>query len=474
MPARRSSRLLRALAVATTALAAPAPALAADRYVAAGAPACSDDRPAAATTPSAPWCTLGPATTRTAPGDTVHVAPGTYRGTFRPLTSGTAQRPIRLVADRPGVVLDAAGAANAVKLVGVRRWVLERLTVTGGANQGVWLEGTRDVVLRAVTVTANPGTGVQLKGAAATTITGATVSANGSAGVLEHAGTTGTRLLTSRILANGRGAAPFNGDGVQLGGTGALVSGNTIVGNGGAGIHEHGIYTGSASSGWIVERNRIADSGAANVKAMGTGVVRGNRLSGGTFGLVLAANPAPVDVVQNLLTGTAQHLVLVTTGGRGRIVQTTIRQSGRRTASGEASAVFVTAAASLDVRNSLVCYDGADDLGVALWINDRASAAAFSSDANWLCSRDPRGRHVALDGHRVDPAAWRSAGLDARSAFSVPPAFDADGRPAGPSAGAGAGAGDPLPAVATDLAGAPWPAAGRRDPGALRFTARRR
>lgn len=451
-------------------IAAPASARAADLRVDAAQATCSDSRPATQNTATAAWCSLAPAAGQAQPGDVVHVAPGVYRGTFRPLGSGTAERPIRVVADGPGVVLDAAGAANALKLIAVSGWSFEGLTITGGVNQGVWADSTSAITLRDVTVTANPGAGVQLKNAAATTVTGSTISANGSAGVLETTGSTGTRISANRITGNGRGGSAYNGDGIQLGGGGALVTGNTITGNGDPGLYEHGIYAAAASTGWTIERNLISGSGGANVKASGTGAVRYNRLVDGTHGLVLAANPQPVDVFENVITGRAQHLVFLTTGARGRLYHDTIVQTGRNAASGEASAVFVNEAVSLEIRNTLACYDGPDDLGVALWINNAAKAGTLTADTNWFCSHDGRLRHTAFNGSRVDAATWRaSTGGDARSVLSGPPTFDADARPVAPLLGAGIG--DPLSLVADDFAGTAWPTTGARDAGAYRLSA---
>lgn len=463
-----SSRVL-ALALAFV-IAAPASARAADLRVDAAQAGCSDSRPATQNTATTPWCTLAPAAGQTQAGDVVRVAPGVYRGTFRPLTSGTATRPIRVVADGPGVVLDGAGAANALKLIAVSGWSFEGVTITGGVNQGVWADSTSAITLRGVTVTANPGTGVQLKNAAATTITGSTVSTNGSAGVLETTGSTGTRISANRITGNGRGGSAYNGDGVQLGGAGALVTGNTITGNGDPGLYEHGVYAAAASTGWTIERNLISGSGGANVKASGTGSVRYNRLVDGTHGLVLAANPAPVYVFENVITGRAQHLVFLTTGARARLYHDSIVQTGRNAASGEASAVFVNEAVSLEIRNTLACYSGPDDLGVALWINNAAKAGTLTADTNWLCSHDSRLRHTAYNGSRVDAAAWRaSTGADARSVLSGPPTFDADARPLAPLLGAGIGA--PLSLVTEDFGGTPWPQTGARDAGAYRLDA---
>src|SRR5262249_39267168 len=152
---------------------------------------------------------------------------------------------------------------------------------TGGASQAVWIESTQDVTLDGDTVTASPGVGVELKHAAQTTIQHATLSANGSAGVLELAGTTGSRILSNDTERNGIGHATSTGDGIQLGGTAALVSGNTLVGNGDPGLYEHGVYTAAAATGWTVIDNTISGSGGADIKAEGSGAVSGNRLTDG-------------------------------------------------------------------------------------------------------------------------------------------------------------------------------------------------
>jgi hypothetical protein len=448
-------------------LGAPPAVSAGTLYVDQAAAGCSDARSAAQAGALTPWCSLAPAASAARPGDVVRVARGTYRGTFRPLVSGTATAPIRVIG-APDVVLDGAGAAAAVKFIAVAGWSLESLRITGGANQGVWVEASSDVALRNVVVSGNPGAGVQLKGARATTVAGSTLSANGSAGLKEASDVVGTTITSSTITANGLGGAAYNGDGLQLGGTGAVVRGNTIAGNGDPGPYEHGIYTGSASKGWLIEGNTITASGGANIKASGTGTIRGNRLVDGRHGLVLASNPAPVDVFTNVITGRAQHLVFLTTGARGRLYHDTIRQTGRSTTSGEASAVFVAEAVSLEVRNTHVCYDGADDLGIALWINSGSRVGTLSANTNWYCSRDARARHVAYDGSRTTTSAWRAVtGADSASAFSAPPAYDSRSRPLSPLAGAGIGA--PLAAVPADFDGLAWPAAGPRDAGAFRL-----
>jgi Right handed beta helix region/Dockerin type I domain len=61
-------------------------------------------------TQSAPWLTLQKAGDVAHAGDTVIVLPGTYRG-FRPRQSGTAQAPIRFLA-QPGAVVTSPGPSN--------------------------------------------------------------------------------------------------------------------------------------------------------------------------------------------------------------------------------------------------------------------------------------------------------------------------------------------------------------------------
>jgi hypothetical protein len=108
--------------------------------------------------------------------------------------------------------------------------------------------------------------------------------------------------------------------------------------------------------------------------------------------------------------------VLLTTGrtpARGRLWANTVVQYGRSTNSGDASAVFVIAATSLELRDNLLCYAGADSLGVGLWVNDPARLGSLVSDTNWVCARDALSRHLAWAGHRVTSTNWgRGRGSD--------------------------------------------------------------
>ena len=202
--------------------------------------------------------------------------------------------------------------------------------------------------------------------------------------------------------------------------------------------------------------NGAARAGANLKAAGGPGVVRRNRMTGGLFGLVLSDNPVPVDVELNVLEGWAQHLVLLTAGSspaRGRLWANTIVQNGRSTSSGDASAVFVLAAASLELRKNLICFQGSSSLGVSVMVNDPARLGSLSSNANWLCARDGGSRHLGWGGSRVALTTWRTVtGQDDRSVTSWAPSFDADQRVT--STNWGRGRGDWL-GLSSDFGGAP-------------------
>jgi hypothetical protein len=443
---------------------------AADRWVDVGNATCSDARtPAQVTSVTTPWCTLAPAGAQARAGDSVRILAGVYRGTVRPLNSGTTSAPIRFVAAEPGVVLDAAGAANAVKLIGVSDVAFDGMTIRGGLAQGVWIEAATRAALTRLLVSGNPGAGVQVKATAGLLVDHSTIAGNGRAGVLELAGTSGARYTANAITGNGIDGEPYGGDGIQLGGTGALVSGNDIAANGDSGPYEHGIYTAATSSGWTIELNALVGNAGANIKAAGgAGVVRRNHVSGGRYGIVLSDNPVAVTVEHNVVDGRAQHLVFLTAGSaaaRVRLWANTIVQTGRSTASGDASAIFVNAAASLDLRDNLICYTNPDSVGVAVWVNDATRLGGFASDTNWVCGTDGSARAFAWNGSRTTLAGWRAAsGQDARSLSSGPPAFDANLRVT--SANLGVGRGEPL-GLLEDYAGTSLRVSGPLDIGAF-------
>ena len=253
-------------------------------------------------------------------GQLLHVG---HAGGSDPRRRRRAGRGRRRGGGRPGAQVHGRQRRRALRAARHRR-----------TAQGIWVQGGARVHLSGLDVASNVGAGLSAKGTAGLIVEASSITGNGGAGILELAGTRDARYADNEIRGNGAGAATYNGDGIQLGGTGADVIANTITANGSS-TFEHGIYTGAASAGWTIELNTLADNAGANVKATGgPGLIRRNRMTNGTFGLILSDNPAPVTAEHNVISGRAQHLVLLTsatTSARGRLWANTVVQYGRST-----------------------------------------------------------------------------------------------------------------------------------------------
>jgi hypothetical protein len=429
---------LTALLTMAVVLVAPTGAHAADLYVDPGSAACSDAAAAAvASSPATPWCSPAPAVRLAAPGDTVHLASTTYHEQVRPVSSGTPAAPIVYMADGPVTILAPTGTIS-VMLTGVHDIVMRGFNVRASAPQAIWVDGASRILIDRATVANDRGVGVQIKSGTSVTVTRSRLINNARAGLFD------TTLSGSLVANNGHDGERFNGDGVELNSTGATVTGNRIVRNGDSVGFEHGIYAGHAARDYTIEGNTIGGNAGADVKASGgPAVVARNRLGSGLFGVVLSDNPAPVIVEYNLIQGRFQHAILLTTGStaaRARLWNNTIRQTGRSTRSGNASAVFVGSAALLDLRNNLIAYTNADALGTAVMINDRSRLGTFLSSTNWYASTDGASRRLAWNGSRVTFRQWRAlTGQDAASIDSRPPSFASSGRVASRNMGAARG-----------------------------------
>jgi hypothetical protein len=401
-----------------------------------------------------PWCSLQRAVVGARSGDTVFVLPGRYVGTLRPIASGSASAPIRFVAPSGDVTIDAAGALVAVKVVRLDWLWFEGFRITGAAGQGVFVDDSTGVTFTDLNVTGNGAQGIQVR-ASALTVSASKISLNGSAGISELAGSTGNVYRDNTIAANGKDGARYNGDGIQLNGVAATVSGNTITDNGDPGIYEHGIYAGRNSSDYLIESNTVGHNAASDIKAAGSGgTVRYNRLEDSRLGLVLSDNREPISAYYNLIVGKFQHAVFFTAGtdpARAHLWDNTIVETGRLSGAGDASAVFVASAALAELRNNLICYANRDNLGAALFVAD-VSRTRIISNANWLCGSDQRGRYLRFNGARMTLSEWRSStGQDGQSLSTRPATFDRDFHVT--SRNLGAGLGQPLGLV-RDYAGA--------------------
>lgn len=404
--------------------------------------ACSDTLTREQVTETTPWCTLRAAANAARAGDTVNVMPGTYPGAVRTAASGTASAPIRYLAPWGGVTIDAAGAAVGLKLIGVSWISFQGFAVRGAAGQGVYVDNATDLTFAQMTVNGNGSYGFQLRGRSVT-VSDSAISGNGMAGISELAGSVGNVYERDTISGNGKDGSLYNGDGIQLNGTGATVRANTITDNGDPGIYEHGIYASSSSAAYVIESNTLTGNAASDIKAAGSnGTVRYNGLGDSRLGLVFSDNAQPVQAYYNLIVGAFQHAVFFTTGATGaqaRLWNNIVVQTGRLTPSGDASAVFVNSATLADLRNDLICYTNPDNLGVALYLRDAASATVVSN-TNWFCGTDPQGRNLAFNGTRTTLGSWRaSSGQDGASLSTQPPSFDADFRVTSANLGAGIG-----------------------------------
>jgi parallel beta-helix repeat protein len=112
-------------------------------YYVAAAPAGNDANPG---TSAAPWATLQHAADVAGAGDDVRVLPGTYQG-FRPSNSGTAQAPLRFLA-QPGVVVTSPGPSNSnsdnIWVRDVDYVVIDGFESTGAPRAGIAVQGEPD------------------------------------------------------------------------------------------------------------------------------------------------------------------------------------------------------------------------------------------------------------------------------------------------------------------------------------------
>src|SRR6195952_2310429 len=426
---------MRALLTVALVVASPASAQAADLYVSASTPGCSDAVAAAvAQSAATPWGSPTPATPLAQPGDIVHIASGSYPVQLRPAVSGTEAQPI-VYQGEGAVTLAAPAGSSGVMLVGVHDIKLRELTIQANGPQGIWIDDATRILIGRTTVTNHGGVGIQIKRGESVEVAQCNLVDNAKAGLFDMTEAHGTTLSGSIVTGNGHDGQKYDGDGVELNSSGALVTGNRIQGNGDSVGFEHGIYAGSAARGYTITGNSIEDNAGADIKAAGGPALgRGNRLRTSLFGVVVSDNPAVVTVQYNLIQGRFQHGILVTTGShssaRARFWNNTVEQTGRLTGTGNASAVFVVSAGLLALRNNLFAYTNPDGLGQAVMVDSSTLVGSFTASSNWYANTDPAKRRVAWNGSPVTLGQWRklTGGQDAASIASQAPRFGPAGR----------------------------------------------
>lgn len=188
-----------------------------------------------------------------------------------------------------GAVLDAAGARFALSLRDVRDVVVRDLVLQGGTAQTVWVERTRGVALQDVTVQGSAGSGVQVRDSAGFALTGSRVQDAASAGVMELTGVTDSRYERLVVAGNGRGAAVYDGDGLQLAGTRVSARDLVVRDNGSSAMYEHGVYVSSAARAVSLRGLTVTGNAGVAVKLGGSGSLEDAVLSDDRIALYCAA-----------------------------------------------------------------------------------------------------------------------------------------------------------------------------------------
>jgi hypothetical protein len=250
-----------------------------------------------------PWRTIAKAVATAPSGSTIRIFGGTYAA-FIVRRAGLTISPVS------GNTVTVSGGTSAITIY-ASDTVIRGLHVTNSSAQGVWVDSVSDVLLSGLTVQANLGHGIQIIRSTRVEVTGSQISSNKLSGIRELDGTSAGRYLGNVITDNGHDGQPYNGDGLLMKGSGAVVRGNTILHNGDSTIYEHGIYASTVAIGYLIEDNVLRDNGASGIKASGSGAVTGNNISGSPRGIVFADDGGIVRVTSNSVSATL-YAILVT------------------------------------------------------------------------------------------------------------------------------------------------------------------
>jgi parallel beta-helix repeat protein len=258
---------------------------------------------AAAGSATAPWRTLAYAVAKAPRGSTIAIGGGSYGPVSISRSSLTLQ-------PAGAAVVTIAGGTTAISITSTDI-TIRGLRVTGASAQGIWIAGAADVRLRNVTVEGNTGHGIQIKSSSGVSVLDSAIRSNDKSGLRELEGTVGGTYTGNTIVNNGHDGDPYNGDGVLLKGSGAVVRDNRIAGNGDSPDYEHGIYVSVGARDYRIESNVIEGNSASAIKASGGGVIVDNHLSGSPRGIVMADAGPIVSISGNVIDG-ARYAVLVT------------------------------------------------------------------------------------------------------------------------------------------------------------------
>ena len=167
----------------------------------------------------------------------------------------------------------------------------------------------------------------------------------------------------------------------------------------------------------------------------------------------------------NVIAGRFQHAVFFTTGqsaAQARLWNNTIVETGRLTASGDASAVFINAATLADIRNNLILLHQSRQPRHRALAQRRLAGRPPPLGRQLGSARPIRGAGASpgTGRARASTPGGRRAARTGTSIFSKPPSFDSDYRVTSTNRGRRHGqalgftrdyAGAPVPAVTPDI-----------------------
>jgi hypothetical protein len=371
-----------------------------------------------------PWQTIQRAADAVGPGDTVLVRPGIYTDAVEMYdVAGTADAPVTVKADGPGVVIDASGVERDAVLIGTSSYVVwEDFRIENAPRAGLRVSESDHVTVRGNVLADNGTWGIFTDFADDLLIEG-----NESFGAGEEHGiyvsNSGDRpvLRGNVVRDNFASGIQLNAD-VTMGGdgviSGAMIEGNLITGNGGGGgaaINLDGV------EGATVRNNVVADTHAT--------------------GIALFQNGGAICSSDTLV----QHnTVLVADDGRWAVTIPNDGCTGNRLEG--------------NILHSEESYRGAINVAPG-------SMEGLVSDHNVL-----EDRFTTDDGESVIAfAEWQALGFDASSTLATPDELFVD-----PAAGdlrlkpgcPGVDAVEPIPSVTDDIEGNPRPQGTRSNAGA--------
>ncbi len=321
------------------------------------------------------------------------------------------------------------GRATGILVSGRSDLRFSGLTVKNASSHGIWVSASARVGFDKLAVTHNRF-GMQLKSSSDVTVQRSNLSANQGAGIMELGGVVRGRYLRDRISNNGHDGQPYNGDGLQLDGSGALISNCDITGNGDNSLYEHGIYASAKARGYTIESSRFSGNAASNVKAEGSGTVRYNLIGSARLGMYVDRSSASgVWLYYNVLTGTFEHAVQTGAGARLAMTNNTVNVLPVNEP-GDHAAVQVARAKSVTLRNNVISNRNPS---AAVAVGAGVPASALRADHNQYASAD-LAKVTAWHNQSMSLAQWRKAThVDAKSASLVPPRFDRMGRVLAPA-----------------------------------------